>query len=118
MIYQPTVLADVQTSMAISQEETFGPVAPLIVFDTDAEVLALANDTRSGLAAYLYTSSLSRIFHFMEGLEYGVLGINTGLVSNEVAPFGGVKESGLGREGSRHGIEEYLQIKYACIGGI
>jgi succinate-semialdehyde dehydrogenase/glutarate-semialdehyde dehydrogenase len=116
--FEPTVLADVTPSMLISREETFGPVAPLFRFKTEEEALALANDTEFGLAAYFYGRDIARVWRVAEGLESGMVGINTGLISTEVAPFGGVKESGLGREGSRYGIDEYLEIKYLCIGGI
>ncbi|MCA6285442.1 NAD-dependent succinate-semialdehyde dehydrogenase [Phenylobacterium sp.] len=113
--YAPTVLTDVAPGALINREETFGPVAGLVRFTTEAEVLALANDTRSGLAAYVYTRDLSRSWRMSEGLEAGMVGLNTGLISTEVAPFGGVKESGLGREGSRYGLEEYLETKMVCL---
>ena len=116
--FEPTVLADVTPSMMISREETFGPVAPLFRFKTEDEALALANDTEFGLAAYFYGRDIGRVWRVAEGLESGMVGINTGLISTEVAPFGGVKESGLGREGSKYGIEEFLEIKYLCLGGI
>jgi succinate-semialdehyde dehydrogenase/glutarate-semialdehyde dehydrogenase len=116
--YQPTVLTGVTEDMFVAAEETFGPVAPLIRFDTEAEALAIANNTRSGLAAYLYSRDMARIWRVSEGLEYGIVGVNEGIISTEVAPFGGVKESGLGREGSRYGIDEYLEMKYICLGGI
>ena len=116
--YEPTVLKGVTTEMLISQEETFGPVAPLFRFHTDEEALAMANDTDFGLASYIYTNDLTRLFKVSEGLEYGIVGANTGLISTEVAPFGGIKESGMGREGSKYGIQDYLEIKYLCIGGI
>ncbi len=116
--FQPTVLADVTTAMQISKEETFGPVAPLFAFDTEAEAVALANATEFGLAAYFYGRDISRVWRVAEALEYGLVGINTGLVSTEVAPFGGFKESGLGREGSKYGIDEFVEIKYVCLGGI
>ena len=109
--YQPTVLSDVPRAALLCREETFGPVAGLVRFDTEAEALALANDTAAGLAAYVYTSDTGRAWRMGEGLEYGMVGVNTGLVSTEVAPFGGVKESGLGREGSRYGLDEYLELK-------
>lgn len=112
--YQPTVLADVTSSMNLAREEVFGPVAPLFRFDTEAQAIALANDTESGLAAYMYTRDVGRCWRIAEALEYGMVGINTGLISNEVAPFGGIKQSGFGREGSKHGIEDYLDIKYLC----
>jgi succinate-semialdehyde dehydrogenase/glutarate-semialdehyde dehydrogenase len=116
--FQPTVLADVTPKMMISREETFGPVAPLFRFKTEEEALTLANDTEFGLAAYFFGRDIARVWRVAEGLESGMVGINTGLISTEVAPFGGVKESGLGREGSRYGIDEYLEIKYLCMGGI
>jgi succinate-semialdehyde dehydrogenase/glutarate-semialdehyde dehydrogenase len=116
--FEPTVLADVTPSMMISREETFGPVAPLFRFRTEEEALALANDTEFGLAAYFYGRDIGRVWRVAEGLESGMVGINTGLISTEVAPFGGVKESGLGREGSKYGIEEFLEVKYLCLGGI
>ena len=116
--FQPTVLADVTAKMMVSREETFGPVAPLFRFKTEEEALTLANDTEFGLAAYFFGRDIARVWRVAEGLESGMVGINTGLISTEVAPFGGVKESGLGREGSRYGIDEYLEIKYLCMGGI
>ena len=116
--FEPTVLTNVTPSMAIAREETFGPVAPLFRFRTEADAIALANDTESGLAAYFYGRDIGRIWRVAEALEYGIVGINTGLISTEVAPFGGVKESGLGREGSKYGMEEFLEIKYLCMGGL
>ena len=116
--YQPTVLTDVTTDMKVTREETFGPVAPLFRFKTEEEGLALANDTEFGLAAYFYARDIGRIWRVSEGLESGMVGINTGLISTEVAPFGGVKESGIGREGSKYGIEEFLETKYLCMGGV
>jgi succinate-semialdehyde dehydrogenase / glutarate-semialdehyde dehydrogenase len=116
--FQPTVLTGVTPSMAIAREETFGPVAPLFRFTDEAQAIALANDTEFGLAAYFYGRDVGRIWRVAEALEYGIVGINTGIISTEVAPFGGVKESGLGREGSKYGIEEFLEIKYLCLGGI
>jgi succinate-semialdehyde dehydrogenase/glutarate-semialdehyde dehydrogenase len=116
--FEPTILADVTPAMLIAREETFGPVAPLFRFVTDNDAIHLANDTEFGLAAYFYGRDIGRIWRVAEALEYGIVGINTGLISTEVAPFGGVKESGLGREGSKYGIEEYLEIKYLCLGGI
>lgn len=113
--FQPTILADVPDSAKVAKEETFGPLAPLFRFKDEAEVIHQANDTEFGLAAYFYARDLSRVFRVGEALEYGIVGINTGLISNEVAPFGGVKASGLGREGSKYGIEDYLEIKYMCI---
>jgi len=116
--YEPTVLADVTPSMKIFREETFGPVAPLIRFSSDDEVIELANRTEFGLASYFYSRDVGRIFRAAEALEYGMVGVNTGLITTEVAPFGGVKQSGLGREGSRYGIDEYVEVKYICIGGV
>ena len=116
--FQPTILIDVTPAMAVAREETFGPVAPLFRFKTEAEAIALANDTEFGLAAYFYGRDVGRIWRVAEALEYGIVGINTGIISTEVAPFGGVKESGLGREGSKYGLEEFLEIKYLCLGGI
>jgi succinate-semialdehyde dehydrogenase / glutarate-semialdehyde dehydrogenase len=116
--FEPTVLADVTPKMKVASEETFGPVAPLFRFQTDEEALRMANDTEFGLASYFYSRDIGRIWRAAEGLECGMVGINTGLISNEVAPFGGVKQSGLGREGSHYGIEEFLDIKYLCFGGI
>ncbi len=101
--------------MLIAREETFGPVAPVFKFDTADEVIAAANDTEFGLASYVYTQNLTQTFQMMEELEYGMVGVNTGLISTEVAPFGGIKESGLGREGSMYGIEDYVEMKYCCI---
>lgn len=112
--FQPTVLADVTRDMKVAREETFGPVAPVFRFETEKEVIAMANDTEFGLAAYFFTRSAGRGWRVGEALEYGMVGINTGMISNEVAPFGGIKQSGLGREGSRHGIDEYLEMKYLC----
>jgi succinate-semialdehyde dehydrogenase/glutarate-semialdehyde dehydrogenase len=114
--FQPTVLADVDASMLVAREETFGPVAPLFRFHGEAEVLALANDTEFGLASYFYARDIGRVWRVAEGLESGMVGVNTGLISNEVAPFGGVKQSGLGREGSKYGIDDYLAVKYVCLG--
>ncbi|WP_079216328.1 NADP-dependent succinate-semialdehyde dehydrogenase [Herbaspirillum robiniae] len=116
--FEPTVLADVTPDMRVAREETFGPMAPLFRFRTDEEAVALANDTEFGLASYFYSRDIGRIWRVAEGLESGMVGINTGLISNEVAPFGGVKQSGLGREGSHYGIDDYLAIKYLCMGGI
>ena len=116
--YEPTVLADVNSSMLVAQEETFGPVAPLFRFHTEAEVIGLANDTPFGLASYFYGRDIGRVWRVAEALESGIVGINTGIISTEVAPFGGVKESGIGREGSKYGIEEFLEVKYLCLGGI
>jgi succinate-semialdehyde dehydrogenase/glutarate-semialdehyde dehydrogenase len=116
--FEPTVLADVAPASLMAREETFGPVAPLFRFGTDDEAITMANDTEFGLAAYFYGRDISRVWRVAEALESGMVGINTGLISTEVAPFGGVKESGLGREGSKYGIEEFLEIKYLCLGGI
>lgn len=116
LFYTPTVLTGVTASMRMAQEETFGPVAPVYRFESEDEAVALANDTPYGLAAYFYTRDLSRTFRVYEALDYGIIGINTGIISTEVAPFGGVKESGLGREGGPHGIDEFLETKYGCIG--
>ena len=114
--FQPTILVDVPCDAKVAKEETFGPLAPLFRFKDEADVIAQANDTEFGLAAYFYARDLGRVFRVGEALEYGIIGINTGLISTEVAPFGGVKSSGLGREGSKYGIEDYLEIKYMCIG--
>ena len=114
--FEPTVLVDVPRNAAVAKEETFGPLAPLFRFKDEAEAVHLANDTEFGLASYFYARDLSRVFRVGEALEYGIVGINTGIISNEVAPFGGIKASGLGREGSKYGIEDYLEIKYLCIG--
>ncbi len=114
--FQPTILADVPDNAKVAKEETFGPLAPLFRFSDEADVIRQANDTEFGLAAYFYARDLSRVFRVGEALEYGIVGINTGIISNEVAPFGGIKASGLGREGSKYGIEDYLEIKYMCIG--
>jgi succinate-semialdehyde dehydrogenase/glutarate-semialdehyde dehydrogenase len=116
--FEPTVLADADASMLCAREETFGPVAPVFAFDTEEQAVAAANATEFGLAAYFYSRDLGRVTRVGEALEYGIVGVNTGLISNEVAPFGGVKQSGLGREGSHHGIDEYLELKYLCVGGI
>ncbi len=116
--FVPTILADVPRAAQIFREETFGPVAPLFRFTTEAEAIEMANDTEFGLAAYFYARDVGRIFRVAEALEYGIVGINEGLISTEVAPFGGMKSSGLGREGSKYGIEDYLEIKYLCLGGI
>ncbi len=116
--FEPTVLADVKTNMKVTHEETFGPVAPLFRFKTEQELIKLANDTEYGLASYFYSRDIGRIWRVAEALEYGMVGINVGIISNEVAPFGGVKESGIGREGSKYGIEEFLEVKYLCMGGI
>jgi succinate-semialdehyde dehydrogenase/glutarate-semialdehyde dehydrogenase len=116
--FEPTILLDVTPGMRVSREETFGPVAPLFLFESEAEAIRLANDTEFGLAAYFFTRDLARSWRVQEALEYGLVGVNTGLISTEVAPFGGMKESGLGREGSRYGIDEYTEMKYVCVGGL
>jgi succinate-semialdehyde dehydrogenase/glutarate-semialdehyde dehydrogenase len=116
--FEPTVLTDVTTDMLITREETFGPVAPLYRFKTDAEAVKMANDTEFGLAAYFYSRDIGRVWRIAEALEYGIVGINEGIISTEIAPFGGMKESGIGREGSKYGIEEFLEVKYLCMGGI
>ncbi len=114
--FEPTLLVGVTAAMAVAQEETFGPLAPVFRFEDEADVVAQANDTRFGLAAYFYARDLARVWRVAEALEYGIVGVNTGLISTEVAPFGGIKESGVGREGSRYGIDDYLEIKYVCMG--
>jgi succinate-semialdehyde dehydrogenase/glutarate-semialdehyde dehydrogenase len=116
--FEPTILADVTPEMRVACEETFGPVAPLFRFSTEEEAIALANDTDAGLAAYFYSRDIGRIWRVAEALEYGMVGINEGIISTEVAPFGGVKESGLGREGSKYGIDEFTELKYLCMGGL
>ena len=116
LFFQPTVLTDVTPDMQVAREETFGPVAPLFRFEAEEQVIELANDTEFGLAAYFYANDLSRVFRVGEALEYGMIGINTGHISTEVAPFGGIKQSGQGREGSRYGLDDYLEIKYLCLG--
>jgi len=115
---EPTVLADVTPDMLISREETFGPVAAISKFTEESDAVAMANDTEFGLASYFYSRDIGRIWRVSEALEYGMVGVNTGMISNEVAPFGGVKQSGLGREGSKYGIDEYLEMKYLCLGGM
>jgi succinate-semialdehyde dehydrogenase/glutarate-semialdehyde dehydrogenase len=116
--YAPTILTGVTPDMAVFRNEIFGPVAPITVFDTEAEAIALANDTEFGLASYFYTRDIGRVWRVSEALEYGIVGVNEGIISNEMAPFGGVKESGSGREGSKYGIEDYLEIKYVLMGGL
>ncbi|TWI48267.1 succinate-semialdehyde dehydrogenase/glutarate-semialdehyde dehydrogenase [Pseudomonas duriflava] len=116
--FEPTILVDVPDNARVATEETFGPLAPVFRFVDDAEVIRKANDTEFGLAAYFYTTTLSRVFHVGETLEYGIVGVNTGIISSEAAPFGGVKASGVGREGSKYGLEDYLEIKYLCLAGI
>ncbi len=117
LLYEPTLLAGITDAMELAHEEIFGPVVGISTFESEAAVLARANDSASGLAAYFYTANLERVWRMMEGLEYGIVGVNTGAVSNEVGPFGGIKESGVGREGSKYGIEEFLEIKYVCLAG-
>jgi succinate-semialdehyde dehydrogenase/glutarate-semialdehyde dehydrogenase len=116
--FEPTILKNVKPDMLIAREETFGPVAPLFRFKTEKEAIQMANDTEFGLAAYFYTRDLARSWRVSEGLEYGIVGLNTGIISTEVAPFGGMKESGTGREGSKYGIQDYTELKYVCVGGI
>ena len=116
--YEPTVIANVTTQMKVTREETFGPVAPLFRFSTEEEGIALANDTEFGLASYFYARDMGRVWRVGEGLEAGIIGINTGIISTEVAPFGGVKESGMGREGSKYGMDDFLEVKYLCMGGV
>ncbi|MCW0001733.1 NAD-dependent succinate-semialdehyde dehydrogenase [Pararhizobium sp. YC-54] len=116
--FEPTVITDVVSTMRLAREETFGPIAPIIRFDDPDDVMREANDTIYGLAAYFYASNLKRVWRVAETLEYGMVGINTGRMSSEAAPFGGIKQSGIGREGSRHGLEDYLEMKYLCIGGL
>jgi succinate-semialdehyde dehydrogenase/glutarate-semialdehyde dehydrogenase len=116
--FEPTLLTGVTTAMAVAREETFGPVAPLFRFSSEDEAIRMANDTEFGLAAYFYSRDIGRIWRVSEGLEYGIVGVNEGIISNEVAPFGGVKESGIGREGSKYGMDDFVEIKYLCMGGI
>ncbi len=116
--FEPTILTEVTPKMLVAREETFGPVAPLFKFDTEAQAIAMANDTEFGLAAYVYTRDLARSWRVTESIEYGIVGLNTGIISTEVAPFGGVKESGIGREGSKYGILDYTELKYVCVGGV
>ena len=115
---EPTVLTNVSDDMRVFREEIFGPIAPLFKFSTEEEAIAMANDTEFGLACYFYSRDVGRIWRVAEGLEYGIVGINEGIISNEAAPFGGVKESGQGREGSKYGLDDYLEIKYMCLGGL
>jgi len=114
--FQPTIVTNVTPDMMMAREETFGPVAPLFRFETEAEAVRMANDTEFGLASYFYTRDLARSWRVAEALEYGIVGLNTGLISTEVAPFGGIKESGTGREGSKYGILDYTELKYLCVG--
>jgi succinate-semialdehyde dehydrogenase/glutarate-semialdehyde dehydrogenase len=115
---EPTILTNVSDDMRVFREEIFGPVAPLFKFSTEEEAIAMANDTEFGLACYFYSRDIGRIWRVGEGLEYGIVGVNEGIISNEMAPFGGVKESGQGREGSKYGMDDYLEMKYMCLGGI
>jgi succinate-semialdehyde dehydrogenase/glutarate-semialdehyde dehydrogenase len=116
--FEPTLLTDVSDDMKVFREEIFGPIAPLFKFKTEEEAIAMANDTEFGLACYFYSRDLGRVWRVAEGLEYGIVGINEGIISNEMAPFGGVKESGQGREGSKYGLDDYLEMKYMCVGGL
>jgi succinate-semialdehyde dehydrogenase/glutarate-semialdehyde dehydrogenase len=116
--FEPTIIADVSDDMRVAREETFGPLAPVFRFESDEQAVAMANATEFGLAAYFYARDYRRIWHVMEGLEYGMVAVNEGILSTELAPFGGVKESGLGREGSRHGLDEFTELKYVCVGGL
>jgi succinate-semialdehyde dehydrogenase/glutarate-semialdehyde dehydrogenase len=117
-MFEPTVVSNVDSSMKIASEETFGPLAPIFKFSTEQEAIDMANDTEFGLASYFFTNDINRIWRVSEALEYGMVGVNEGVISNEVAPFGGVKESGLGREGSHYGIDDFLELKYICMGGL
>jgi succinate-semialdehyde dehydrogenase/glutarate-semialdehyde dehydrogenase len=116
--FEPTILTGVTAEMLVAREETFGPLAPIFKFSTDEEAIKMANDTEFGLASYFYSRDIGRVWRVAEALEYGMVGINTGLISTEVAPFGGMKESGIGREGSKYGIEEFIEVKYLCMGGV
>jgi succinate-semialdehyde dehydrogenase/glutarate-semialdehyde dehydrogenase len=116
--YQPTVLTEVNSQMAVFRNEIFGPVSPVVRFSTEEEVIAMANDTEFGLASYFYTRDIGRVWRVAEALDYGIVGINEGIISNEMAPFGGVKESGSGREGSKYGIDDYVEVKYMLMGGL
>jgi succinate-semialdehyde dehydrogenase/glutarate-semialdehyde dehydrogenase len=117
-MFEPTIIGNVTTSMKVASEETFGPLAPIFKFSTEEEAIRMANDTEFGLASYFYTNDVNRIWRVSEALEYGMVGVNEGVISNEVAPFGGMKESGLGREGSHYGIDDFLELKYICMGGL
>ena len=116
--FAPTVLTGVAEGMKVLEEETFGPVAPLVRFEDEADVVRQANDTTAGLAGYFYSRDVGRCFRVAEQLDYGIIGVNEGIISTEVAPFGGIKESGLGREGAHHGLDEYTEVKYICMGGV
>jgi succinate-semialdehyde dehydrogenase / glutarate-semialdehyde dehydrogenase len=115
---EPTILVNVSRDMRVFSEEIFGPVAPIFTFENEDEAIEMANDTEFGLAAYFYSRDIGRVYRVAEQLEYGIIGINEGIISNEMAPFGGVKESGSGREGSKYGMDDYMDIKYICVGGI
>lgn len=116
--FEPTALKNVTADMKVAREETFGPLAPVFKFEDEADVIAQANDTEFGLASYFYARDISRVWRVAEALEYGMVGVNTGILSTEAAPFGGVKQSGLGREGSKYGIDDYVEMKYLCMAGI
>ncbi|MPN57827.1 3-sulfolactaldehyde dehydrogenase [bioreactor metagenome] len=116
--FEPTIVADLTPEMRVAREEIFGPVAPIFRFSSEEEAIRLANATEFGLAAYFYSKDLGRVWRVSEALEYGMVGVNTGAISTEVAPFGGIKSSGFGREGSKYGLEDYLEIKYVCMAGI
>ncbi|MFT5986787.1 MAG: succinate-semialdehyde dehydrogenase/glutarate-semialdehyde dehydrogenase [Marinobacter psychrophilus] len=116
--FEPSIIADATSDMRVAQEETFDPLAPVFRFDTDEQAIAMANVTNYGMAAYFYAKDCRRIWHVMEGLEYGMVAVNEGILSTELAPFDGAKESGLGREGSRHGLDEFTELKYVCVGGL
>jgi succinate-semialdehyde dehydrogenase/glutarate-semialdehyde dehydrogenase len=116
LYFEPTVLADVTQQMLVAREETFGPLAPVIRFNTEEEAIAMANDSEFGLAGYFFARDIGKVFRVAEAMQVGMVGVNTGMISTEVAPFGGVKQSGIGREGSKYGIDDYLDIKYVCLG--
>ena len=116
--FKPTILTGVTPDMKVAREETFGPLAPLFKFETEEDAIRMANDTEFGLASYFYCRDIGRVWRVSEGLEYGIVGINTGIISTEVAPFGGVKESGLGREGSKYGLDDFMEVKYLCMGDV
>jgi succinate-semialdehyde dehydrogenase / glutarate-semialdehyde dehydrogenase len=118
LFFEPTVVSGATAEMLVAREETFGPLAPIFAFDTEAEVIALANDSEFGLAAYFYSRDIGRVMRVADKLESGIVGVNTGLISTAEAPFGGVKQSGLGREGSKYGLDDFLEIKYVCLGGL
>jgi succinate-semialdehyde dehydrogenase / glutarate-semialdehyde dehydrogenase len=118
LFFEPTVIGNARADMLFAKEETFGPLAPIFAFDTEAEAITLANDSEFGLASYFYSRDIGRVMRVAERLESGIVGVNTGLISTAEAPFGGVKQSGLGREGSKYGLDDFLEIKYVCLGGI